>query len=71
MFEILPIRRTVEHRSAVATLQPNLLIVKVLEVQIFTKTTTQVVIDAEKLIMRQSHDSMIYRKVPKISTSES
>ncbi len=33
MFEILPIRRNVEHRNAVATLYPGLIARKVLEIQ--------------------------------------
>ncbi len=60
MFQILPIRRNVEHRNVVATLYAPVRIGKVLEVQtFFTKTTRQVVIDAEKFIMCQSHDSIV------------
>ncbi len=37
MFEILPIRQNVEHRSAVATLYPSRRLQKVLELQTFYK----------------------------------
>ncbi len=55
MLEILPTRRNAEHRSAVATVYGHEDDPKVLEVNFFTKTTRQIVIDAEKL----SHDSIV------------
>ncbi len=58
MSEILPIRRNVEHRNAVDTLYGALLIHKVFEVQTFYKNDKAGVLnDAEKFMMRQSHDS--------------
>ncbi len=59
VFEILPIRRNVEHRSALDTLYYCRRSQKVLEVQTFYKNDQQVVIDAEKFIIRQPPDSMI------------
>ncbi len=63
----MPIQRNVEHHSAVATLYCGVLLHKVEEVQTyFTKTTRQDLIEAEKLIMRQTHD-MIYCNRPCIT----